>query len=224
MLSFTRFAIAALLIATLAGPLSAQAPSGTEIVVRLRAPAAHPIDSRAAERVRLVLRRRLQPEVQIVAQGMGGSNALVLRVPAGVDVREVERRVRARGVLEFKEQRPTGWVTAMDGSCIRSAEDVRTDYGPLSVRFKLNGAGTKRFADLTRRVLGKLLGIFLDGHLLSSPVVREPILNGAGEISPITATDPAMSNQQEARSLAAILSSGALPVELQIVSKRWVKR
>jgi preprotein translocase subunit SecD len=51
------------------------------------------------------------------------------------------------------------------------------------VAFRFNDEGTRRFALFTRDNIGRPFAIVVDGRVVSAPVVREPILGGAGEIS-----------------------------------------
>ncbi|HCI47334.1 MAG TPA: protein translocase subunit SecD, partial [Rhodospirillaceae bacterium] len=57
--------------------------------------------------------------------------------------------------------------------------------------------------------------IVLDGEVLSAPVIREPIVGGAGQIS-------GNFTVQEASDLALVLRSGALPADLTPLEERTV--
>ena len=59
--------------------------------------------------------------------------------------------------------------------------DQRTNE-PI-VAFRLTPAAARRFADFTRENVGKVVDVRVDGRVVTSPVVREPILGGAGQIS-----------------------------------------
>ena len=83
----------------------------------------------------------------------------------------------------------------------------------VSVRF--NEEGSKLFAEITRAHVGEQLGIFLDGELLSAPVINEPITGGTAIISGDFAVE-------EARELAKNLSFGALPVPIKLASTQTV--
>jgi preprotein translocase subunit SecD len=69
--------------------------------------------------------------------------------------------------------------------------------------------GTKLFAELTQRNVGKPVAIFLDGSPISIPQVNEPILTGSAVIS-------GSFSLQEARLLSQRLNSGALPVPVEL--------
>ena len=93
------------------------------------------------------------------------------------------------------------------------AFDERT--GQPVVAFRLDTVGAKRFAEITRAHVGEPFAILLDGKVLSAPVIREPIIGGAGQIS-------GGFSPEEASSLAALLRAGALPVPLTVIEERTV--
>lgn len=105
-------------------------------------------------------------------------------------------------------------------------EDVKptTTAGPagdmsskMAVSFELQGDGSRRFADVTRKVAGKdrIIPIFLDERCISAPTVETPITGGHGQISGNFTID-------EARQLALLLNSGALPAPIDVVENRTV--
>ena len=75
------------------------------------------------------------------------------------------------------------------------------------VVFTLNKQGSRKFGEATGRLVGKQLAIVLDGVVQSAPTVQSAITGGEGEIT-------GQFSEQEAKNLAVVLSSGALPVEL----------
>jgi preprotein translocase subunit SecD len=75
------------------------------------------------------------------------------------------------------------------------------------VRFDLNDEGAKTFADITERLVGKDLAIVLDRLVESAPNIREAIPGGTGTIS-------GGFSEPEAKDLALVLRTGALPVQL----------
>ena len=83
----------------------------------------------------------------------------------------------------------------------------------ISVRFTPEGSDL--FAQITRQNVGKQLGIFLDGELISAPVINEPITGGTAIIS-------GGFGLEEARSLAQNLSFGALPLPIELQSTQTI--
>jgi protein-export membrane protein SecD len=76
------------------------------------------------------------------------------------------------------------------------------------VDFELNGEGATTFARITGDLTGKQLAIILDKRVESAPNVDEAIPGGTGQIT-------GGFSEQEARDLALVLQTGALPVELE---------
>ncbi|MDP8955595.1 MAG: protein translocase subunit SecD [Actinomycetota bacterium] len=75
------------------------------------------------------------------------------------------------------------------------------------VVFTLNREGARKFGQATQRLVGRQLAIVLDGVVQSAPTVQSAITGGEGEIT-------GDFTEAEAKNLAVVLSSGALPVEL----------
>ena len=59
--------------------------------------------------------------------------------------------------------------------------DQRTNE-PI-VEYKLSPASGKLFAEATRKNVGRKLEMRVDGQVVVSAVIREPILGGSGQIS-----------------------------------------
>ena len=83
------------------------------------------------------------------------------------------------------------------------------------VSFTFDRLGSKKFGKATSNNVGKRVAIILDKKIISAPVVREPILNGQGQIS-------GDFTFQSATDLALLLRSGALPAPLKIIEERTV--
>jgi preprotein translocase subunit SecD len=84
-----------------------------------------------------------------------------------------------------------------------------------SVQLNFSDAGAKKFADITKRNIKKLVGIFLDKDLLTAPVVQTEILDGTAIITGQFTVDTA-------KSLAVSINSGALPVPIRLVQNETV--
>lgn len=111
--------------------------------------------------------------------------------------------------------------TGLTGRYLETAtiEFASGQSGQLSnepmVSVKFNEEGAKLFADITRANVGQQLGIFLDGELLSSPVINEAITGGTAIISGDFTAD-------EAKNLAENLSFGALPMPIKLASTQTI--
>jgi len=83
------------------------------------------------------------------------------------------------------------------------------------VSIVFNDEGGRLFETITRQNTGERLAIFLDGELMSSPRINEPISGGRAVISGGFTPD-------EARELAQNLNFGALPVPIALASTQTI--
>ncbi len=96
----------------------------------------------------------------------------------------------------------------MTGAVVKNAtvgQDPTT--GKIEVNVTMDTAGTKTWGDYTTGHVGKQVAIVLDGVVKSAPVVNEPIISGQTAISGAFTPD-------DAKALATVLQTGALPVKL----------
>lgn len=104
----------------------------------------------------------------------------------------------------------------MSGDVIETArvspDPVKNQMG-VSLTFNSLGAGT--FDSITAENVGRRLAIVLDGVVQSSPVIQERISGGTASIT-------GRFSPEEARQLAVVLRSGALPAPLIIAEERTV--
>jgi protein-export membrane protein SecD len=84
-----------------------------------------------------------------------------------------------------------------------------------SISVEFNSEGAALFAKITKENVGKPVGIYLDGVLISAPTVREQISSGKAEISGQFTLD-------EAKTLTRNLNLGALPVPIKLVSTETI--
>lgn len=87
--------------------------------------------------------------------------------------------------------------------------------GQPIVELSFDKKGTIIFARITEQNVGKRLAIVLDNLVQSAPVIREKIPSGNAMIS-------GMESMDEAKELAIVLRSGALPAPVKVVEERSV--
>ncbi|MEW2621908.1 protein translocase subunit SecD [Streptomyces sp. NPDC048106] len=104
---------------------------------------------------------------------------------------------------------------AVDGTEVKKAQAVFDTQGASGwqVQMTFTSKGAKKFADITGQLAKNQtpqneFGIVLDGEVVSSPYVSQAITGGQAEIS-------GSFTQQDAQSLANMLSYGALPLSFQ---------
>lgn len=117
------------------------------------------------------------------------------------------RRAVLGGGVEFREQDEGGaWHTVLSNVHFKSAT-AKAD--PQFARWRLDLEATEEgkelLAEVTQRLLGKPMAIFVAGRKVQEPIVQEPITGGKAVIWGL--------DQQEAQELAEAISLG-LPTEL----------
>ncbi|MFH0877995.1 MAG: protein translocase subunit SecD [Candidatus Omnitrophota bacterium] len=201
----------------------------------------------AVERALEIIRNRIdefgvkEPIVQIQ-----GENQIVVQLPGMTDRRRALDLIGRTAMLEFKlvsndakliadagagtipegyelKEMPEGEkvlvakTPELTGEYIETA-DVRFDQGSFGqpiVAIKLKGEGVKQFSDVTKDNVGRRLAIVLDGRVYSAPRINEHIPSGEGVITGRFSPD-------EAKDLAIVLRSGALPAPLIVEEERTV--
>lgn len=83
------------------------------------------------------------------------------------------------------------------------------------VLLNFNDEGAQIFSDITQQHTGEVLGVFLDGELISNPVIQQHITGGTAQISGNFSTDEALALRDQ-------LNLGALPVPVEIVTEQTV--
>ncbi|MDG1989693.1 MAG: protein translocase subunit SecD [Dehalococcoidia bacterium] len=107
-----------------------------------------------------------------------------------------------------------GKIIAMSGSLLKPNAFVGTDtLGNPAVGFEWQNDGPEISKQVTTRLIGQRLAIFLDDEVLSAPTVNATIIK-QGQITGL--------GLERARQLVIQLNSGSLPVDLQILSEQSV--
>jgi preprotein translocase subunit SecD len=100
------------------------------------------------------------------------------------------------------------------GDKLSNAKAGYDSNGQVVVQFSFNSEGAKEFEKITTANIGKQLAIVLDGQVKSAPVIRSAIA-GSGVIESIKSLE-------EAKDIALVLQTGALPVNLEIQEVRTI--
>jgi len=161
-----------------------------------------------------------------------GKDRILVEIP-GADPEIVKRRLLKTAFLEFKEpakyidkkpgdkidiDKPDQYIwysSGITGKDLKKAQAVTDGAGNWLIAFSLRGPAIEKFGKLTERLIEKPLAIFLDGKLISSPIVRSAITGGEGQIE-------GRFTAEEAQDLAVQLNAGALPTPVKIIQERSV--
>lgn len=215
---------------------------GTQLVLDTQMEKIDPGQKDAAlESVKNVIERRVNlygvSEAVVQASKIKDSRRILVELPglkdassaanlvgktAQLDFREIPATLSAEEAEATKSGTPLVFLakpTNLTGADLKRAQVTfggshiaRT--GP-QVSIDFTDEGTKKFADLTRRNVGKPLPIFLDGQPISAPVVQQEILGGSAVITGQFSID-------QAKNLAIQLNAGALPVPVKILEQHSI--
>ena len=169
-----------------------------------------------------------------------GDKRISIQLPGVKDLEEAKKLIGQTALLDFREpeldengqvvyeaNRPKfkgiakapgkdGVVKELTGKYLKSNSQVMFDpqTNRPEVAFEWDDEGAALFEAVTTRLVGKPLGIFLDGRPISWPVVQS-VIRQRGVITGL--------QFNEGRTLAIHLNAGALPVALQVVSEQNVE-
>lgn len=171
------------------------------------------------ERARELVGRTAQLEFKELRYDRDGN--VIIDQGDGTFVRMSPQEAALTGLLARAQWDPAravgsdGVEKPLTGQYLKPNAFIRFDsIGRPLVAFEFNSEGGRLFQQITRRNIGKPLGIFLDDQLISAPTVQAEI-SDSGVIEGIR-------DLQEARLLVAQLNAGALPVPLKVVQQQAV--
>ena len=173
-----------------------------------------------------------------------GSRRIIVELPGIQDPERAISLIGKTALLEFVDtgatSLPQGARWSADGKTVQVPEPGRPpiaiqkkviltgadlqdaqasfdqDTGEPIVNFQFKGSGAKTFEDFTAANVGRHLTIVLDNEVISSPVIRDRIPGGRGQIS------GGFRDLNEARDLAVLLRGGALPIPVEVIERRSV--
>lgn len=132
------------------------------------------------------------------------------RVPLGAELIPADEKGRGSKSPYLIQKR-----VDVSGEMLVDAQPTFDQNGQPAVSFSLDAKGARRFADVTRKNIGRPFAIILDNKVISAPVIQSEIPGGSGIITGNFST-------AEARDLAILLRAGALPAPLSVLEERTV--
>ncbi|NLO90249.1 MAG: protein translocase subunit SecD [Clostridia bacterium] len=196
---------------------------GVHVVLLAEKPEGGKITDKDMQQLKAVMQERVdelgvaEPVIQIE-----GDRRLIIELPGVKDPEKAVDIIGRTAYLEFKTHDGQTILTGSDLSDAQGVIDPTTNEPIIDLQF--NERGTKIFAETTSELVEKyregdprrVIGIYLDGKMLTSPFVKDVISNGRAQIS------GGFADYEEAANLAALLRAGALPVNVKIIEKRTV--
>ena len=146
---------------------------------------------------------------------IGDKKTIVVELPGITDVDAAIKMIGQTAQLTFLEIKDENWVeTGLTGAHLRHADvQMNTENGEPEVAIEFNDEGAKLFKDITQRNLQKQVAIKLDNEIISAPTVQTVISEGKGVIT-------GKFDIKEAKNLSISLTSGSLPVPINLIEQR----
>lgn len=156
---------------------------------------------------------------------------VIVELPGVSNVEQAIALIGQTALLDFREFTKT--PSASDAAVLFALENTKSvgitgkdlkratlEYSPQTgepeVGIEFSAEGSKKFGEVTMRLKGKQLAIFLDSFPITAPVVQTAITDGRAVISGSFTKD-------NAKALALQLNAGALPVPVSVVERRTVE-
>ena len=167
------------------------------------------------QRAVALIGKTAQLEFKLVDDSVDPRSVTAATVPPGSELTYLYERDHQTGHLT-KDPLVVRKRTMMTGETITDAR-VRLDsqYNEPYVIVAFDSRGARQFGDITSHNVKKRLAIILDGKAQSAPVIQEAITGGEARIT-------GNFTMEEARDLAVVLRSGALPAPVRILEERTV--
>ena len=192
----------------------------------------------ALNSAKIVIERRVNlfgvAEPVIQTSKVNSDYRIIVELPGVTDLNQVRNLIGTTAQLSFWEEigtqsgklatssayplnLPPGYKkTNLTGNDLAQATvGFNQNTGKPEVLLNFTPDGSQKFADITRRVVGKKLAIVLDNLAIEIPTVNEPIVGGNAQISGGFTVDTA-------KTLATELNAGALPVPLSTLQSHVV--
>ena len=190
---------------------------GAEVVLQAVPEEGQTVTADDMEALKEVIRKRVdnmgvsEPIIQLE-----GEDRIIVQLAGVDDPDEAIELVGKTAKLEFID--PYGNVI-LTGSDLADARGVRNSNAKVgeenAISLTFSEEGAKKFAQATQRFLYQVIEIYIDDECVVSATVNTPITNGQAQIT-------GGYTLEEAIAQAAILKGGALPVDVEVMSKRTV--
>lgn len=186
---------------------------GTHIVLEAEDSGENKVTDDAVNRVMKIMERRInelgltEPIIQ-----REGANRIIIELPGEKNPEKAIETIGKTAELAFLN--PEGQVV-MTGNDLKDAKENIQQNNQYVVAIQFNDEGKQKFAQLTTENVGRQIAIALDGKVLTAPVVNEPITGGQAVIT-------GSKTLEDAKQLAILLRSGALPVKVKVLEIRTV--
>ena len=139
------------------------------------------------------------------------STSIRVEIPEVKNPEDVLKYVGSQGKLEFRDSSGTVWLTGKD---VKKAGTGYDENGNPAVTLEFTADGQKKFKDATAHVSSssdKKFYIYLGDEQVSAPTCESEINSKTAQIQLNSGS------AEEAKSLASVITSGSLEVDLKMV-------
>lgn len=157
-------------------------------------------------------------EPQVYMAKEGSQDNLVVDLAGVKDVSTAIKEIGETPTLVFMEVKPNGTSTdfaptGITGQYVKGAQMNfnSTTQAPV-VLIDFNDDGAKLLGDFTTKSVGKQIAVFLDGRLIQTATIQEPITDGHAQISGSFTVN-------EAQELVQRFNAGALPAPITLINQ-----
>ena len=177
-----------------------------------------------------------EPIVQTAS--VNGDSRIIVELPGVTDINQAISLIGTTAELSFWEEGatesakiaspsalplgvyeilgPNHKKTSLTGSDLqRSGVSFDPNTGSPQVQLIFTSDGAKKFADITKRNVDKIVAIVLDNQVIQAPRVSQPILTGDAVIT-------GKFILEDAKLVSTQLNAGALPVPLSVLEQRVI--
>lgn len=191
---------------------------GTRLVLEADMKKVSPSDrDQSLESLKGIIERRVnlygvsEPVIQTAKSG--GDYRVIVELAGVTDINEALSLVGKTAELSFKEGSVSANLSGKDLQLAKPAFNPQN--GEPVVELTFNDAGTKKWAEITKRNVGNPIAILLDNQILLAPTVINAITDGKTIIS-------GGFKVADTKTLATLLNSGALPAPVKVVEQRTI--
>ena len=134
-----------------------------------------------------------------------------LKLMWGVNASDMDKTGRIFELYAIKSTERNGRAP-LEGDVVTDAKDEYDQFNKPCVSMSMNTEGSRRWAALTKKNIGKEIAIVLDGYVYSAPRVNSEITGGNSQIT-------GNFTPEVTKDLANVLKSGKMPAPARIVQE-----
>jgi preprotein translocase subunit SecD len=195
---------------------------GIDVVLEAQNTAEHEVTDEDMDKLKLAIERRVNKTnlaEPVIARE--GTRRIRVQLPEVTNREEAMEIIGRTAMLMFKD--PDGNVVLTGSHLVNATALISQERGVPSVALEFNKEGGDIFGKVTERLSKevvkekRILSIYLDDEVVSAPEVQygKPIYSQHAEIT-------GLGSMENARTIALLLKSGALPVPVKVLSDNYV--